>query len=92
MDGAILGPGSGDDWVDVLSGEGLCELVCTPESGELTFDFGGVGFGLQAFLTTFSKEDIYRMMSQDEPDSDSGVGGGDCVTFLLWHHVCERPN
>jgi hypothetical protein len=24
----------------------------------LTFDFGGAAFGLQAFLTTFSKEDI----------------------------------
>jgi hypothetical protein len=39
----------------------------------LTFDLGGVGFGLQAFLTTFSKEDI---VSRDEPESDPDVRGG----------------
>ncbi len=70
MDGAILGPRRGDDWVDVLTQEGWRELVCMPESRRLTFDLGGVGFGLHAFLTTFSKEDICQMMSKEEPDSD----------------------
>lgn len=47
--------------------------VSPPEKqGVLTFDLGGVGFGLQAFLTTFSKEDI-GSKSKDEPGSDQGV-------------------
>ena len=68
MNGAVVGPCCGDDWVDVLTQEELCELlVCVAESERLTFDFGGAGFGLHAFLINFSKEDICRMTSEDEP-------------------------
>ena len=41
------------------------------KQGVLTFDLGGVDFGLQAFLTTFLKEDIVSK-SKDEPGSDQG--------------------
>ena len=73
MDGTILGPRCGDDRVDVLTQEGRCELGAHARKAEvLTFDLGGVGFGLQAFFTTFSKEDIVSK-SKDEPESDQGV-------------------
>ena len=73
MDGTILGPRCGDDRVDVLTQEGRCELGAhARKAGVLTFDLGGVGFGLQAFFTTFSKEDI-GSKSKDEPESDQGV-------------------
>jgi hypothetical protein len=32
------------------------------DEGRLTFDFGGAGFGLQAFLTTFSNEDMLAFL------------------------------
>ena len=83
MNGAILGPGCGDDWVDVLTQEGWRESVCMAEIGGLTFDFGGAGFGLHAFLTTFSKEDISVLRRANEPHSrpdDVSM----TKTFLLW--------
>jgi hypothetical protein len=92
VDGTILGPSCGNDRVDVLTREGCGVSRCARQkAGMLTFDLGGLGFGLQAFLTTFSKEDI---VSRDEPESDSGVGEDKrhhCMTktFLLWHQASQ---
>jgi hypothetical protein len=63
MDGTVLRPGRSDDGVDVLFARervrsGPSGMVAKTELGGLTFAFGGAGFGLQAFLTTFSNEDI----------------------------------
>ena len=60
MDGTILRPSRSDDGVDVLFS--VVKIKDGDErvgkTRELTFAFGGAGFGLQAFLTTFSNEDI----------------------------------
>jgi hypothetical protein len=60
MDGTVVRPCGCDDGVDVLLEEGWAEASTEDgkERGALTFDFGGAAFGLQAFLTTFSNEDI----------------------------------
>jgi len=60
MDGTVLRPCGRDNGVDVLSrgrGEDYVTRKVAKWKG-LAFGFGGVGFGLQAFLTTFSNEDI----------------------------------
>lgn len=59
MDGAVFGPCCSDDGFEVLSrGEGLRLVLEELEMKVLTFALGGEGFGLHAFLTTFSNEDI----------------------------------
>jgi hypothetical protein len=48
-----------------------------------TFDFGGAGFGLQAFLTTFSNEDICKSQGCLHV-TRSQLNGLTRPTFLLW--------
>jgi len=91
---AIFGPSSGDEGVQVLEREQRSSELVVNTRARLgctlrhTLDFGTAAFGLQAALTTLSKEDIVDGRRGYRNGRGEGVAGRKVpITHSLSHSL-----